>query len=117
MDFPRLASAIQETHLRLAAQTSKAVNLGLTLRNWIIGAYLREYEQNGEDRGVYGERLLDNLAQTLALAGVPASAARSLRLYRQFYLTYPEIWQTASAKSMQQIFGIEIWQTLSAEKR
>lgn len=26
-------------------------------------------------------------------------AARSLRQYRQFYLVYPEIWQTMSAKS------------------
>jgi len=88
MNFKRLVTAIEETHRHLAAQTSKAVNLGLTLRNWIIGAYIREYEQAGEDRSAYGERLLENLAQDLARAGVPATAARSLRLYRQFHIAY-----------------------------
>ncbi len=115
MNFERLAITIEEAHHHLVAQTSKAVNLGLTLRNWIIGAYIREYEQAGEDRSAYGTLLLENLAQALARARIPATAARSLRLYRQFYITYPEIWQTVSAKSSLQTTAVEIWQTLSAE--
>jgi hypothetical protein len=114
MNFERLAITIEEAHHHLVAQTSKAVNLGLTLRNWIIGAYIREYEQAGEDRSAYGTLLLENLAQALARAKIPATAARSLRLYRQFYITYPEIWQTVSAKSSLQTSAVEIWQTLSA---
>lgn len=115
MNFERLAITIKEAHHHLVAQTSKAVNLGLTLRNWIIGAYISEYEQAGEDRSAYGTLLLENLAQALARARIPATAARSLRLYRQFYITYPEIWQTVSAKSSLQTSAVEIWQTLSAE--
>lgn len=115
MKFAHLADAISKAHQHLAVQTSRAVNLGLTLRNWIIGAYILEYEQNGEDRSVYGERLLENLAKALSQAGVPASAPRSLRLYRQFYAIYPEIWQTVSAKSALTFSDLGIWQTLSAK--
>jgi predicted nuclease of restriction endonuclease-like (RecB) superfamily len=34
------------------------VNTSLTLRNWIIGYYIVEYEQNGKDRAEYGEKLI-----------------------------------------------------------
>ena len=42
-------------------------------------------------------------------------APRSLRLYRQFYLTYPQIWQTVSAESLSSLFPEAIWQSLSAK--
>jgi hypothetical protein len=41
-------------------------------------------------------------------------ADRSLRQYRQFYLTYPRIWQTPSAKSLQSLIPSSIRQTLPA---
>jgi hypothetical protein len=47
---------------------------------------------------MYGKNLLSPLSQKLTAAGVIGCASRSLRLYRQFYLSYPEIWQTAFAK-------------------
>ncbi len=82
----------------VTAQAGRAVNISLTLRNWMIGCYIREYEQNGADRAQYGETLLGALSERLTEAGIEGMAARSLRLYRQFYLTYPQIWQTVSAK-------------------
>ena len=36
---------------------SRAVNISLTLRNWLIGCYIAEYELNGEDRAAYGEKV------------------------------------------------------------
>ncbi len=47
---------------------------------------------------MYGKNLLSPLSQKLTAACVIGCASRSLRLYRQFYLSYPEIWQTAFAK-------------------
>ena len=32
----------------------KTINQATTLRNWIIGCYIVEYEQNGSDRAKYG---------------------------------------------------------------
>jgi len=42
-------------------------------------------------------------------------APRSLRQCRQFYLVYPGIWQTPSAKSLQSLIPSSIWQTVSAK--
>jgi hypothetical protein len=43
--------------------------------------------------------LLDNLAAALAEKGIADLSARSLRLFRQFSLVYPDIWQSLIAKS------------------
>jgi hypothetical protein len=113
-DFGALVAAIREADAHLAAQAGKAININLTLRNWLIGCYIREYEQNGLDRAQYGESLLATLSQRLAEAGLNGMAARSLRLYRQFYLAYPEIWQSVSARSRAEAAPV-IERTVSAK--
>lgn len=103
LNFDSLVAAIERTHSVLAEQASKAVNISLTLRNWCIGCYLAEFEQSGTDRAQYGAQLLDKVSARLVEAGMEGvAAARSLRQYRQFYLTYPQIWQTPSAKFLQE---------------
>ena len=114
-DFSALVAAIRQAHEYMAAQAGRAVNISLTLRNWVIGCYIREYEQSGADRATYGENLLSLLSQRLEEADVGGCASRSLRLYRKFYLTYPEIWQTASAESQRGLLPDPIWQTMSAK--
>jgi len=91
LDFNALVRSIREVHEHLVAQAGRAVNLSLTLRNWAIGWYIREYEQYGTDRAAYGERLLERLAEQLRRKGMGRAEARELRRYRQFYLTYPQI--------------------------
>lgn len=56
--FSRLTELIHRTHAELAAQANKAVNVSLTLRNWLIGLHITEYEQQGLDRAEYGTALL-----------------------------------------------------------
>ena len=58
MNFDILVRTIAETHSALYQQAVKAVNVNLTLRNWLVGLYIVEFEQNGEDRARYGEKLL-----------------------------------------------------------
>ena len=55
MDFEALVKHIGTIQQTLQAQASHAVNLALTTRNWLMGYYIVEFEQNGEDRATYGE--------------------------------------------------------------
>jgi len=112
--FDDLVAAIERTHAALADQAAKAVNISLTLRNWMIGHYIQEYEQSGADRANYGERLLDTLSQRLQQGGLKRVEARELRRFRQFYLAYPQIRETLSPESGNKLLSPEIWQTLSA---
>ncbi len=115
MDFTALVSAIRQVHDHCAAQPSRAVNVRLTMRNWVIGWYIREYEQIGADRAKYGEQLLIHLADALSATGSGDMSARSLWLYRQFFTTYPTIWQSLTAKSSSAPARTSIWQSLIAK--
>ena len=118
-DYSALSEIIKDIHRAFSRQAGRSVNMALTLRNWFIGLYIKEYEQDGKDRAKYGAQLLLTLAKDLQKAKIPATASRSLRQYRQFYEAYPEIWQTASAKlnglKNDHLLPSEIWQTLSAK--
>lgn len=96
-NFQSLTAAIEQVHHELAAQAAKAVNVSLTVRNWLIGYYIAEYELNGQDRANYGEKLLQKLAAKLKEIGVPTCDKRRLYNYLRFYQTYPEIVRTAPA--------------------
>jgi len=115
LDFGFLVNAIRQVHEHCLIQAGKAVNITVTLRNWAIGFYIREYEQRGSDRAAYGAGLLEALSERLVRIGVGGVAPRTLRQCRQFYLTYPEIWQSLTAKSSERTPDAEIWQSLSAK--
>ena len=50
--------------------------------------YIVEFEQHGEDRAKYGEKLLNRLSKSINRKGF---APRRLREFRQFYLVYPSL--------------------------
>lgn len=87
--FDVLVNSIEQTHQYFYQRAIKAVNVALTLRNWLIGCYIVEFEQNGADRAKYGTRLVDSLADRLKNKGL---GNRNLKLFRQFYLAYPELY-------------------------
>lgn len=91
LNFDSLVSAIAQINKTLALQAVKAVNISLTIRNWLIGFYIREYELAGSDRAVYGEKLFSVLAEKLTLKGVSNCSRRQLYRYRDFYNSYPGI--------------------------
>lgn len=86
--FNSLIETIQETHIYFHEQSIKAVNIGLTVRNWLIGFYIVEFEQNGEDRAKYGTSLISKIAKRIKIKGLTAP---ELSRCRQFYKIYPEI--------------------------
>jgi len=87
--FGQLVERIQTAHHELAIQAGRAVNISLTLRNWLIGCYIAEYELNGQDRAHYGDRLFSELAD--ALQALSNCNRRQLYRYRRFYDLYPQI--------------------------
>ncbi len=82
-NFAQLISTIQQVHDELQTTAAHAVNQALTLRNWLIGYHILEFEQNGKDRASYGARLLVKMSESLK--HVKGMDERSLRRFRQFY--------------------------------
>jgi predicted nuclease of restriction endonuclease-like (RecB) superfamily len=108
--FSGLIDSIRTAHQELATRAGRAVNISLTLRNWLIGYYIAEYELNGKDRAEYGEKLLPALAAELRKINVIRSEERELRRYRQFYQVYPQIRETLPPE-----FGQRILQRTDSE--
>lgn len=88
MNFPQLASNIRAAHSALQQNAMLAVNQNATARNWLVGLWIVEFEQNGEDRAKYGEKLLSSLAKAIEIKGLGKSM---LNVCRQFYKVYPEL--------------------------
>ena len=71
--FNDLSESIIQTHQSAQNTAIKAVNQMATLRNWLIGCYIVEYEQKGSDRAKYGDRLLKRLEERVNTKGFPSA--------------------------------------------
>ncbi len=92
LNYSNLVKAIKATTAELQGRAAAAVNQALVLRNWLVGAYIVEYEQAGKDRAKYGTELLESLAADLKKRQVKGLGdPRVLRDCRSLYLTYPQI--------------------------
>ena len=100
MNYHALITAISDAHQQAQAGAAGAVNRHLILRNWLIGAYLIEFEQNGEDRAKYGAGLLKRLSADLNQRGVPGTSTQMLERMRVFYNLYPQISSVISSSAM-----------------
>ena len=109
MNFESLVNHINGIQNTLQAQTAHAVNLALTSRNWLMGYYIVEFEQHGEDRAAYGEQLLKKLEQRLNTKGLNE---RRFREFRRLYLVYPQLKEEILRYVMS---GNEIRHSLTAE--
>lgn len=88
-EFKSLVKNINAIHNQLQKQTLNSVNQALTIRNWLIGLYIVEYEQKGKDRAEYGTMLVPKLAKELH--DIKGLDIRALHNFRLFYKTYPQI--------------------------
>lgn len=89
LDYPALLTAIGQAHQTAQRHAVQAINVALTLRNWLIGYHIYEYEQHGNDRAAYGDRLLENLAKDLHGRLGRGFGPRNLFRFRDFYRCYP----------------------------
>lgn len=91
-----LISKIGETQNFFKNQAQRQVNVALTLRNWLIGFYISEYELNGKDRAEYGKNLYKEIAKKCKhIAGL---SERNLYWFSTFYKTYQNILQSPTTK-------------------
>ena len=88
LSFDNLVISISSIHKLTSGSAKSAVNQLLTIRNWMIGYYIIEFEQHGADRAVYGSKLLLTLADKLKIKGLDRT---HLNLCRIFYQKYPQI--------------------------
>lgn len=87
INFNSLVQQIEYTDRALQTNARLVINRHVTAKAWLTGYYIVEYEQKGEDRAKYGEKLLQNLSKKLG----KKYAFSTLKLYRLFYLTYPQL--------------------------
>ena len=118
LTFDSLVGRINLIQDALQAQAAHAVNLSLTARNWLVGYYIVEFEQNGEDRAKYGEKLINRLAERINRKGFEP---RSLRVYRRVYLVYPQLgtaigsYLQKNGSSLFNYGNTAIWQSVIAK--
>ena len=86
--FNDLASIVQTTHDAAQSSAIKAINRMQTMRNWLIGYYIVEFEQHGKDRAEYGTQLLKKLEERVNRKGVNVTLFKNSR---SFYLLYPQM--------------------------
>lgn len=88
ISFTRLSDKVLQIHDATQTAAIKAVNRFATVRNYVIGYYIVEYEQHGSDRAKYGDQLLKRLAGRVNKKGINETL---LKVSRRFYLVYPQI--------------------------
>ncbi|MFN0174754.1 MAG: YhcG family protein [Saprospiraceae bacterium] len=93
MQLTELISAIQTTHEYTQRFAVQQANVALTIRNWVIGFYIVEYEQQGSDKAMYGDRVMKELASRLK--PIKGISEPQLYRFREFYVSYPQILSTA----------------------
>ncbi|MEQ3042894.1 PDDEXK nuclease domain-containing protein [Odoribacter splanchnicus] len=94
ISFEQLAQKIITVDDSMRGVAVKTINQATTLRNWIIGCYIVEYEQNGSDRAKYGDNLLKSLEKRIGQKGLNVTL---FQLSRLFYRDYPHIGTLVSA--------------------
>ncbi len=88
LTFEQLAEQIKTVHHSAQISAVGAVNRTMTLRNWLIGYYIVEFEQHGEERAQYGEKLLKKLEEKVSEKGLNNTLFKNSR---RFYLVYPQV--------------------------
>jgi len=89
-----LITHIDKVHSNIQSEVIRSVSKGLIFRNWLIGYYIVEYEQNGADLSNYGDKIISTI--TSKLSHIKGMSSTNLKLYRQLYLNYKQIGQSVT---------------------
>lgn len=76
MQFSDLISAVQELDDALRRRAATAVNVALTARNWLIGAWIVEFERGGS--GQLRRSIAWEIAQAVSVKGLSATRLTDL---------------------------------------
>lgn len=86
--FDELTKIIRDTHDAAQTTVVKAINRMQTMRNWLYGYYIIEFEQHGKDRAEYGTQLLKRLEERVNRKGLTETLFKNSR---KFYRLYPQM--------------------------
>ena len=86
--FDELTKIIRDTHDAALTTAVKAINRMQTMRNWLYGYYIIEFEQHGKDRAEYGTQLLKRLEERVNRKGLTETLFKNSR---KFYRLYPQM--------------------------
>lgn len=86
--FDELTKIIRDTHDAAQTTAVKAINRMQTMRNWLYGYYIIEFEQHGRDRAEYGTQLLKRLEERVNRKGLTETLFKNSR---KFYRLYPQM--------------------------
>lgn len=111
--FEQLAQNILTIDNSMQGFAVKAVNQAATLRNWIIGGYIIEYEQNGSDRAKYGDNLLKSLEKRIGQKGLNVTLFQLSRLFYSNYQYVGSLISTNYATVLHNLPSAEIYATVS----
>ena len=76
----------------------RAVNISLTIRNWLLGERIAKDELDGAERAEYGKGIIKVLATELSAKYGKGLDFSSLYQYIRFYRLFPEILDAVSPK-------------------
>ena len=104
-DFLASVISLLESARRSSA---RAVNAVMTATYWQTGRHVVKYEQGGEGRAAYGEKLIERLSGDLTARFGRGFSRQNLQNMRLFYLLWPddEICQTPSGESYAAIVDV-----------
>lgn len=89
-EYVQLVSLITDVWEKARGNAAIAVNTELLEANWQTGRYIVEFEQGGETKARYGERLIANLARDLTHIRGRGFSRSNLIYMRKLYLTFPK---------------------------
>lgn len=80
---------------------ARSVNAVMTATYWLVGRYIVEFEQEGENRANYGTEIVERLAADLTKQFGRGFSRQNIWQMRLFYQNYPpeQILQTVSGES------------------
>ncbi len=94
-----LIADIKEIVQQARQQAYTAVNTAMVQAYWLIGKRIIEEEQGGKKRAEYGKQTIKVLSQELIKGLGKGFSVQSLKNFRQFYLTFPDLPIGSAARS------------------
>ncbi|MBM4341446.1 MAG: DUF1016 domain-containing protein [Deltaproteobacteria bacterium] len=85
--YERVRQILETTRSAVA----RSVNTAQVAANWLVGREIVEDEQRGRKKAVYGQKLIAELSEKLQKDFGSGYSATNLKLFRQFFLEYPDL--------------------------
>lgn len=89
-EYVKLVSQISDLWEVAKTKAATAINTELLDANWKTGQYIVEFEQGGNTKAKYGDKLLVNLSKDLIRIKGRGFSRSVLNYMRKFYLAFPK---------------------------